>query len=424
MKMKRIVLISMFLICVSIEVFAWQSIYVSAIGDNKNDGLSEAKPLKSLESAISKAKEQSIERITIIGKLDAYEHFSDLNSSQLSRMEQNFAFVIGLDNIPLNITITGKPGAKETERAVLSSASRSGKSVILVSSGAKVFFEEIEISDGLVGIYIDNGAGVTIGSGAVIQGNEKQGIYVNNGYCNIYGGVVRDNQGGGVFIGEKGEVKMGTDWRGNGAIRDNQTSGYGGGVYISEGGRFSMYGGVIQGNKADLGGGGIANCGYYEYNNGIVSSNIAASQSSMPNVAGGPYSRFRYTVETEFNPDQVVDIKITHNVRGKIQRGVIFGGNINIQSVHLPDSFLLGVDYFAHFPGLYNYLEKNVEIPIGSVATVTYAYNNGLKGTFDIIKKEANEWESWGYIFMYRNVNHPGPHGFMMFFNSSDDDEH
>jgi hypothetical protein len=251
------------------------SYYVSARGNDSNDGLSEDRPIRTLLMAISIAQVQEIKRITVIGTLDATSE----------KPPESLPLVFGLVTVVESpeIIITGKPGASGTERAVLSGRG-SGASVLGVTNNTKIRFEHIEISGGegeySVGLQIGNGAQVTLGPGAVVQGNSVMGIGIIDGTCVIDGGEVRDNAGPGIAVGEKGVLTMRS-----GAIRDNRSTGNGGGVGILSGGRFTMSGGTITGNRAAGAGGGVyvASGGTFNQTGGTISGNTA-TQGSNPNV--------------------------------------------------------------------------------------------------------------------------------------------
>ena len=214
------------------------SYYVSASGNNNNDGLSEDRPLRSLALASRRAESGSIKRITVIGTLN-----------QQSEGGEDDGCVFPLEGgIATEIVISGKWGL---DRAVLSGAG-SGKSVVNVSGTTR--FEHIEISGGELnaenkhgyGITIFGGTG-TIGLGTVVRANKGVGVDILVGTVFLAGGDIRDNEGGGV-------LNSGTFTMQSGSIRNNKVAN-GGGVYNT--GNFTMSGGVISGNTATEFGGGV-----------------------------------------------------------------------------------------------------------------------------------------------------------------------
>jgi len=272
--MKRIAMIFVLACVLCAVAFAQQSYYVSANGDNGNDGLTESKPLKSLYWAFSYATHSSIKRITIIGTL----------SEDMSGIKEDYGTVFALDDDDTQeITITGKPGANNANRAILS-ARGSSAGVLYVLANVRIRFEHIEISGGGMkkdpsfgGLVIDGGASVTLGTGAIIRNNTGIGIFIYDGTCIIDGGEIRDNQTG-VAIDENGVLTMRS-----GTIRDNRADG-GGGVYVKKGGRFTMTGGTITTNSATKTGGGVlvGSGGSFDQTGGTISGNTAPQS---PNVS-------------------------------------------------------------------------------------------------------------------------------------------
>lgn len=276
--MKRIVLI-LILACAVCAVVSAQTmnIYVSARGDDENDG-SESAPIKTLKEAVLMAVLLDIfdmdARIIVVGTLNVTSEGIEPGDDHL------FHF---MDTGDRQILITGKPGATGSERAVLSG--RDSGAMTVYASNTNIRFENIEISGGEgdvigLGIGIDTGANVTLGPGAVVRGNSGGGIYVGDAACIINGGEVRDNSNTGIIVGEKGVLTMRS-----GTIRDNRTSGNAGGVYVSSGGRFTMSGGTITGNRTSMAGGGVLvrSGGRFDQTGGTISSNTA-SQGSNPNI--------------------------------------------------------------------------------------------------------------------------------------------
>jgi hypothetical protein len=258
------------------------SYYVSAVGNDDNDGLSEDRPLKQLFDAVYKAKEGTVKKITVIGTLNETSETMSVVFKILSGSVFNCS---GSDENTAEITITGKPGATGVERAVLS-AKGSQAGVVRVSGGIQIRFEHIEISGGentseekpRAGIeIIGEGTRITLGPGAVVRGNESYGITIaNGGSCVIDGGEIRDNAGTGIGV-------LGALTLRNGTIANNKSTRVGGGVLVGEGGIFTMSGGSITGNTATNGGGGVAvmKGGIFNQTSGSVSGNQAPS---TPNI--------------------------------------------------------------------------------------------------------------------------------------------
>jgi len=262
---KKIVLFLMLVCAICVVVFAQtgQSIYVSAGGNNNNDGLSESTPLKSLDRAVQRASLSDVDKITVIGILNI--------DSEESINISVFTFSISNEK---QILITGKPGAANSDQAILSSRG-SGRPVIVIARG-NVRFENIEISGGEgvqgFGIFIFGGSNITLGTGAVVKSNSSNGILIGDGTCVIDGGEVLDNSGGGINV-VKGVLTMNS-----GAIRNNR-AGTGAGVVVGGGnGRFTMTGGTITGNRAAEGGGGvvIGSEGRFDQTGGTISGNTDA----------------------------------------------------------------------------------------------------------------------------------------------------
>jgi len=185
--MKRFIVIFLLSCTLCTEVFAQsgaKSVYVSAKGnDFPNDGLSEAKPFKTLKKALmeiaksemeitkseleinSKGNYKSITKITVIGKLD-------INSNNNSSDQGLWSlFSLNIRN-KREIIITGKPDAVSTDRAVLS-AEGAKKGVIEIQLG-NFRFENIDIVGGegstKHGILQIQG-NLTLGTSAVVRNN-------------------------------------------------------------------------------------------------------------------------------------------------------------------------------------------------------------------------------------------------------------
>ncbi|MDR2661765.1 MAG: right-handed parallel beta-helix repeat-containing protein [Treponema sp.] len=297
--------------------------YVMAGGSDRNDGLSEQTPFRSLFKALVMVTEGPVKTVTVIGPLD-------LASEQSSNKERVFLIQgTGKDRI----LIRGKSSAAL-------SAAGSGRRVILVKGTANIHFEDIEISggtassDGGGGMEIGPGALVTLGPGAVLRDNSSETIgggvvIAPGGTFTIDGGRILNNRsegvGGGVAVVGKtsvlafkdGEISENHGQGGGGVavyqdanfvfsgglIRDNTADLAGGGVVVNQNGIFTMEGGILRGNRSAGSGGGVALLvrGNVTLKGGEIHGNraaehgggIASDESSVITVQGGYISANR-----------------------------------------------------------------------------------------------------------------------------------
>ncbi|MDR0599088.1 MAG: right-handed parallel beta-helix repeat-containing protein [Treponema sp.] len=233
--------------------------YVMAGGSDRNDGLSEQTPFRSLFKAVVMAANSPVKIITVIGTLDA-------SSEQSSHPERVFLIQGGgAEQILIRgANPAGRTGVS-TGGAVLSAAG-SGRRTVLVRGPVKVRFEGIEISGGRAsgeggGIGIGPGSSVTLGPGSVLRDNNSDNlgggaVVAPGGTLYLEGGLVSGNRsslvGGGIAVaGTSGSLVIR-----NGEISGNHSQG-GGGVAVYEGGQCTLSGGVVQNNTADMAGGGV-----------------------------------------------------------------------------------------------------------------------------------------------------------------------
>ncbi|MDR1143019.1 MAG: hypothetical protein LBK77_02220 [Spirochaetaceae bacterium] len=261
--------------------------YVMAGGSDRNDGLSEQTPFRSLFKALVMVAEGPVKTVTVIGALD-------LASEQSSNNERVF-LIQGTGRDP--VLIRGKSSGPEP--AALSAAG-SGRRVILVKGVVNVRFEEIEISggtasgDGGGGMEIGPGALVTLGSGAVLRDNSSGSIgggvvIAPGGAFTLDGGRILNNRsegvGGGVAVVGKTSVLA---FRG-GEISENHGQG-GGGVAVSQDANFIFSGGIIRDNTADFAGGGVmaGQNGIFTMEGGVLRGNRSAgSGGGVALLVGG-----------------------------------------------------------------------------------------------------------------------------------------
>ncbi len=131
------------------------------------------------------------------------------------------------------------------------------------------------------GVYVANSSTFNM-FGGEISGNfatNGGGVEVNQSAFNLHGGVIKENKatgltsnklgGAGVLVFNGGLLNMC-----GGEISGNVTDNYGGGVYVSADSTIGINQGVITGNSATLNGGGIYMAGtFYLAHGSIVSEN-------------------------------------------------------------------------------------------------------------------------------------------------------
>jgi hypothetical protein len=277
-----------------------QVYYVSAEGDDANNGLSEKGAFKTLSKAVTLAATGTIKRIVILGALDEQSEAND---------DAESVFIIhntGFDEI----TISGKDDSTSGEML-----GGNGKRVISITGKSNIRFENIHISGGDTedkggGIYAVNGPNITLGKNAVLSGNcssEGGGINVEDGSLTLLqNAAIRDNaastdEGGGAVLyysyftmEDNAEISMNSSggvilvscvglMRDDAAIKNNQCEYDGGGIMLvdthftmSDDSRISM-------NKAGRDGGGI--CALRS--NAIITGSALIDQNEAEGQGGG-----------------------------------------------------------------------------------------------------------------------------------------
>ena len=253
------------------------SYFVSAKGNDNNNGISVSKPFKTLGKAIAAAYENNIDIITIIGTL--------------AQESEGEGFFINKKDTR-EILITGLPSAKENQRAILSG--KGSEDGILVVNNCTLRFEHIELSDGkIVGLLVSHSAQVTLGTGSIIQSIDGFGIVIESGGKVIIDGGEVCNNSVGVLLPDNGTLIMN-----NGVIKNNNNlRGGGGGVFIHDGSLFTMTGGNITGNYAIVGGGVFVNAnGSFIITGGTITGNNAEEGGGVAVNEGGNFDQSGGTI--------------------------------------------------------------------------------------------------------------------------------
>lgn len=188
-----------------------------------------------------------------------------------------------------------------------------GKRVVLMDNGTLTMGGGYIVgggnnnSDNGGGIYVNNGE-VNISGGVIAanHGNAGGGIYVNNGTLNISGGAVAGNwvndghnSGGGIFLNSGtlnlsgGYVTNNYKNKCNCCQNDTNNEHGGGGIALANNATMNMTGGYVTGNYSGLAGGGIY-AGFWDcrvtftMSGGTIASNCAElGEGGGLRIAGG-----------------------------------------------------------------------------------------------------------------------------------------
>ena len=190
----------------------------------------------------------------------------------------------------------------------------SGQGVVVISSGAEIHLYD-ETNEGKItggtaefggGVKVDIGGTFVMDGGTITENASTYnhihgsggGVCVYGGTFTMNGGVISDNtaqsqHGGGVAVrySETSSGSGGTFTMNGGKITGNLAGSYsgqrrgGGGLYVSPNSSATMNDGEISGNKATNSGGGVCTDGTFTMKGGIISDNIAESET--PDDGGG-----------------------------------------------------------------------------------------------------------------------------------------
>ena len=199
----------------------------------------------------------------------------------------------------------------------------SGKRIVLVESGTLTMSGGYIVGGGSQGnpgggIYVTNGT-LNISGGVIAanRGNSGGGIYVNSGELNISGGAVTGNEvinghsdnGGGIYVNSgtlnlSGEGYVTNNYKScdcNDCQNDVNNTHGGGGIALANSSAMNMTGGYVTGNYSGLAGGGIY-AGFFGHNvkftmsGGTIAGNCAElGEGGGLRIAGGTKGEIRAT---------------------------------------------------------------------------------------------------------------------------------
>ena len=262
-------------------------------------------------------------------------------------------------------------GTLELQSGVLQNTG--GKHIVLVDRGT------LDINGGYIvgsgrdgtpggGIYVDNGT-VNIRGGVIAanRGSSGGGIFFKNGTLNIFGGAVTGNEvfnghtdnGGGIFV-ENGTLNLSGGYVTNNCKKCdcqvcqddvNNTHG-GGGIALANNSVMKMTGGYVTGNYSGLAGGGIY-AGFFGHNVGFtMSGGTIASNCAELGEGGG----LRIAGGTDGVIQATNKVYITNNITNSNNDwggGGIFvqkDGNLNITNALITDNTAGGYGGVAACP--------------------------------------------------------------------------
>ncbi len=276
-------------------------------------------------------------------------------------LEQHTVSLTGVircgDNSDQAIKVNG--GTLDIQGGALRNSS--GKRIVLVEGGTLTMEGGYIVGGGNNnidkggGIYVNNGD-VTISGGVIAanHGNEGGGIYVNNGTLNISGGAVAGNwvndghnSGGGIFL-NSGTLNLSGGYVTNNykacdcndCQNDVNNKHGGGGIALANSSVMNMTGGYVTGNYSGLAGGGIY-AGFWDcrvtftMSGGTIASNCAElGEGGGLRIAGGTNGVIQATNK----------VYITNNITNSNNDwggGGIFvqeKGNLNITNALITDN--------------------------------------------------------------------------------------
>jgi hypothetical protein len=221
--------------------------YVRDNGNDRNAGISEQKPFKTLTRAVEAASGSAVKTITVIGTL----------TTALPNITKGTGTA--------EILITGRADEAAKDKAVLQ-IPKEGEA-FTVGGDSRIRFEHITVTGGKRGgIKVNEGATVTLGQGAVVSGNSRAyggGLAINKGTLVLCDNALvaknTANAGGGIAVLGSGTLLMQDD----ALVSENETvlddegeDGEGGGVY-AESAEITMEGNAAIVKNTGYWGGGI-----------------------------------------------------------------------------------------------------------------------------------------------------------------------
>lgn len=249
-----------------------KAFYVSASGNDENNGKSEKKPFKTIRKAIRSIEDSRRSKIFVIGTLDAKSEEPVSYNDDLNKIEWDEKYVFDIRySRKKDIAITGKPNAKDNEKAILSGLGATQAVVNITGNwNSMVCFGNIEISginpnktrskrkkmidnmaDNKDFVYTKNDEeiydscfaleiyrNVLLGEGTRITNNYGNGVLVEGCLLGVDGAEIIDNACFGIMLANASLYVS------SGIIKNNKC-----GVYFDKKSKGTIEGGEITENK-------------------------------------------------------------------------------------------------------------------------------------------------------------------------------
>jgi outer membrane murein-binding lipoprotein Lpp len=257
-------------------------------------------------------------------RIDSAENFQSVVNIINTKKEGNYTIIL-TGNITLSSVNFSENGSKTVTITGDSQMRTINDGSIRVNKGIHLVLGNNFTLDGngnYSGVHISSGS-LTLQEGAVIQ-NGYYGVFISDGgRFTMNGGTISGTSRGGVYIN-------GTFTMNGGTISGNTAPVSGGGVAITIGSSFIMTGGTISGNTSEWGG-GVYNDGSFTMTGGIINGNTASGNGGGVSVSSSATS-FVKTGGTIDATNKAKTGKVAYAVTVNGKRDRAAGPNDNLDS--------------------------------------------------------------------------------------------
>ena len=218
----------------------------------------------------------STPNVNIVNGVNVQEKLKWLETNAVNNTEYR---IVVNSNENLSAPILSYPRRRNVTIRLISSG---GEKVLSLTGSGSIFTIDSDVT-----LILDKGItlkGLKKNNTSLIMVNSRGTLIMNEG-VKISGNENTTSYGGGVFVNENGIFIMN-----GGEIYNNTAASWGGGIYVKENGIFNMSGGEIYSNSVSSyssGGGGVCVYGTFTMTNGEISKNESRGSSDSNNYSGG-----------------------------------------------------------------------------------------------------------------------------------------